>query len=235
MGQCTVNERVCSHRGGARVRIRVSAEQNEGGLEATSARIRTAALRCFAARGVEVTSLREVAAEAGVSIGAVQYNFGAKSQLVSAVDAYSMDVIRRVMAVDTATVEGVESIDVTGRRVATLMSEYPDVADYMARSVVDATGFGSSIFDTLVDLGTARWRRRAEQGLLDSNADPHWAVLNSILVAVAAIVCRPQLDNHLPEPFNSPPMLLSWTRSVNAMIRGGFTPLAEGFSRDDSA
>jgi AcrR family transcriptional regulator len=202
----------------------VSSEQNEGGQEATSARIRTAALRCFAARGVEVTSLREVAAEAGVSIGAVQYNFGAKSQLVSAVDAYSLDVIRRVMAGEPPTVQGAESIDVTGQRVATLMSEYPEVAEYVARSIVDATAFGSSIFDILVDLGTARWRRRAEQGLLDVDTDQEWAVLNSILITVAAIVCRPQLDAHLPKPFTSAAMLSRWTRSVNAMIRGGFTP-----------
>ena len=49
-------------------------------------RIRTTALRLFAAQGAAATSLREVAREAGVAPGLVVHHFGGKEGLRAAVD-----------------------------------------------------------------------------------------------------------------------------------------------------
>ena len=50
------------------------------------ARIRNAALRLFAQCGVERTSIRAIAREAGVSSGLVQHHFGTKGALRAACD-----------------------------------------------------------------------------------------------------------------------------------------------------
>ena len=50
------------------------------------ARIREAAFRLFAAHGVEGTSLRAIAEEAGTSAALVMHHFGSKVGLVRAVD-----------------------------------------------------------------------------------------------------------------------------------------------------
>lgn len=43
-------------------------------------------MKCFAAHGTEGSSLRMVAATAGVSVGLVQQHFGSKAALIEAVD-----------------------------------------------------------------------------------------------------------------------------------------------------
>src|SRR5437899_7555139 len=58
------------------------------------ARIRNAALRHFAARGVAATSIRDVARAARVSPGLVQHHFHSKARLRRAVDEF---VIRRAL------------------------------------------------------------------------------------------------------------------------------------------
>ncbi|MCR6493521.1 helix-turn-helix domain-containing protein [Cellulomonas sp. P24] len=52
-----------------------------------SARIRAAAMRLFAERGFDATSIRDVAAEAGVSSSLVVHHFKTKAQLKEATDA----------------------------------------------------------------------------------------------------------------------------------------------------
>src|SRR5258708_6306542 len=52
------------------------------------ARIRNAALEGFASRGVASTSIRDVAAAAGVSPGLVQHHFGTKAGLQDTVNEY---------------------------------------------------------------------------------------------------------------------------------------------------
>src|SRR5882762_2638903 len=59
------------------------------------ARIRDVALRHFAERGVDGTTIRGIAADAGVSAGLVQHHFGSKEELRAACDAYVMNTIRR--------------------------------------------------------------------------------------------------------------------------------------------
>ncbi len=55
--------------------------------------IRRAALKSFATRGAAATSLRSVAADAGVSLGLVQHHFATKAGLIKAVDDYVMSVV----------------------------------------------------------------------------------------------------------------------------------------------
>ncbi|MFT4220338.1 MAG: TetR family transcriptional regulator [Microbacterium sp.] len=50
--------------------------------ERTSARIRDTALRSFRERGYDATTVRAIAAEAGVSVGVLNYHFPSKNHLV---------------------------------------------------------------------------------------------------------------------------------------------------------
>lgn len=60
----------------------------QGGVEArTVDRILTAAARLFAARGLAGVGLREITAEAGVNLAAVNYHFGSKERLLEALFA----------------------------------------------------------------------------------------------------------------------------------------------------
>src|SRR5262245_24079829 len=60
------------------------------------ARIRAAALAQFAEHGYERSTIRGIAAAAGVSLGLVRHHFGSKEALREAVDAHVRAEIRRV-------------------------------------------------------------------------------------------------------------------------------------------
>lgn len=184
--------------------------------------IRDAALRCFAAGGVEMTTLREVAQEAGISIGAVQHHFGTKGHLVDAVEGYARNIMRELFSPTPSTTSGVAPIEGSGETVRRLIVEYPFVAGYVARSMADNTAFGASIFDGLVELGERRWQRRAEEGLLADDVDLLFANVNTVLLGAAGIILRAQLDRHLSGTFNSAETVSRWVESVNSLIRKAY-------------
>jgi AcrR family transcriptional regulator len=62
------------------------------------ARIREAAIRLFAERGVEKTSVLDIAEAAGVSGGLIRHHFGSKDGLREACDSYVFDELVRFKA-----------------------------------------------------------------------------------------------------------------------------------------
>ncbi|PRC54276.1 TetR/AcrR family transcriptional regulator, partial [Mycobacterium sp. ITM-2017-0098] len=56
-------------------------------------RIQAAALKSFATHGTGATTMRGVAAAAGVSLGSVQHHFATKAGLIDAVDEYVLRLI----------------------------------------------------------------------------------------------------------------------------------------------
>ena len=121
-------------------------------------RIRTTALRLFAAQGAAATSLREVAREAGVAPGLVVHHFGGKEGLRAAVDDSVVDLFRE--AVDSVSLEGpvdeVIAVDYLRRAVVT-----PDPgAEGLSRMLIEETIRRTQI---LRDHGIARSRVPVEE------------------------------------------------------------------------
>lgn len=187
--------------------------------------IRDAALRRFAAQGVAATTMRLIADDAGVSVGLVQHRFGTKERLVEAVDEYVLDVVLSQLALDEAHGRrraAEESIEDTGRRVRSLVGEYPEVVDYMARAMIDDTAIGTRAFDALFAMGRERWGHRGDQDQLQADVmDVTWATLNPLLLALGTIVLRRHVERQLPEPFIKPAQLQRWELSVNSLLRQG--------------
>jgi AcrR family transcriptional regulator len=180
-------------------------------------KIRDAALAAFASRGVAATSLREVAEAADVSIGLIQHHFKSKGGLVDAVDRYVTELVRTVLASGPGSV----TVDDFGEQVTALLVEHTTVVDYLARSLVEDTEFGSSIFDTLIDMGVARWERRAEEGLTAADLDVPWASMNIVLLFFGTVLLRSHIERHLPEPFLSPAQVARWGTAVKELMRRG--------------
>src|SRR5215467_4596367 len=60
------------------------------------ARIRDAAIRLFAERGIDGTTVRDIAALAGVSPGLLRHHFGSKEALREACDVYALDRLVKI-------------------------------------------------------------------------------------------------------------------------------------------
>ncbi|MDJ0960421.1 MAG: TetR family transcriptional regulator [Acidimicrobiia bacterium] len=110
----------------------------------TAARIRDAAITEFAARGVAGTSIRTIAATAGVSPGLVIHHFGSKEDLRVACDEHVAGIIRDVKGGAMASGGG---FDVTAAFRA--VGEIP-AAKYLARTLVDGSPHVAELVDEIV-------------------------------------------------------------------------------------
>jgi hypothetical protein len=77
------------------------------------------------------------------------------------------------------------------------------------------------IFDSLLNSGMARWHRRSERGETRADLDLTWAAINSLVLALGALMMRGHIERHLPEPLTSPAQLERWQGSVNSLLREG--------------
>jgi AcrR family transcriptional regulator len=184
-------------------------------------RIRRAALKSFATKGAAGTSLRSVAADAGVSLGLVQHHFETKSGLIKAVDDYVMSVVIDVVARPVSAPHAKDSIADMGSRVTALLLENPDVVDYFGRALIDGSQLGNTVWDTLSAFGTARWTARKEDGEARDDIDVTWASLNSLVLAVGTLIVRGHIERQIPGAFTTPEQLDRWQHSVNTLLREG--------------
>lgn len=186
----------------------------------TIERIRAAAMESFAAQGSAATTMRGVAAAAGVSLGLVQHHFTTKAGLIKAVDDYVLSLVIASMSQPLSDGPG-DSIAEIGGRINALIAAQPDVARYLGRVLVDGSPFGATVFDTLLALGTARWHQRVERGEVRPDVDITWAAINGLVLALGAISLRTHLDRHLPAPLTSPRQLARWQAATDELLREG--------------
>jgi AcrR family transcriptional regulator len=190
----------------------------------TYARIRNAALEGFASKGVEATSIRDVAAAAGVSPGLVQHHFGTKAGLRQAVNDY-------VVAVAADTFEGlVESADgwpAMGDRVTAWVRDNALSLRYLGRGLMEGDADASRIFDALVEMVRSNGVAVLERaGRLDPDVDQDWAAMHLVVFNLACVLLEPAISRHLPEPFFSSAELARWNRATTELYRRGLTRTA---------
>lgn len=183
-------------------------------------RIRHAAMRILATHGASGTSLRAVAAAAGVSLGSVQHHFATKAGLIKAVDDWALSVV--VTAITQPVPETTpDSVAEIGGRITRMIAENPDLADYIGRALTDGRPVADMIFDSLLNSGTARWHRRSERGETREGLDLTWAAINALVLALGTLILHRHIERHLPEPLTSPAQLERWQASVNSLLRDG--------------
>ena len=189
----------------------------------TSARIRNAALKSFADKGVSGTTMRDVAAAAGVSTGLVQHHFGTKAGLQQAVEQHVIDV-----ALETFDGLVGETVDADiwttmGDTVTAWVAENATSLRYLARALSDGDPSANRIFTALLTIARTHWLEPlARGGGLDRNADPEWAALHVIIFNLGTVLLEPAISAQLPEPLLTPAQLHRWNVATTELYRRGF-------------
>jgi AcrR family transcriptional regulator len=111
------------------------------------ARIRNVALAHFAERGVNGTTIRGVAQDAGVSPSLVQHHFGTKEGLRAACDDYVSESLRSEVK-HGITEHGVGDPGF----LAAAYETAPLIVRYLARALTDGSAAGAALFDEVVAL-----------------------------------------------------------------------------------
>ena len=186
-----------------------------------AARIRDAALRQFAARGVAATSIRDVAKAASVSPGLVQHHFHSKAGLRRAVEEF---VVRRAIEAFGQPAGGespAESAAQIGASISAFIRANPAIFAYIGRSLLEADTAGLALFASLLFLARAQLDRLRRRRLLRSDLDLDWAALHVILIDIGAYLLEPALTRHLGEPLLSEQGLQRMEKATDALFLKG--------------
>jgi TetR/AcrR family transcriptional regulator, regulator of cefoperazone and chloramphenicol sensitivity len=169
------------------------------------ARIRDAALRLFAERGMDGATIRDIAKAAGVSAGLVRHHFGSKEALRDACDAYALDRLMRIK--EQAILEGQMADQ------SFLPAVHPTVLSlyrYLARSLLDGSPAAASMFDDMVQLAE-QWLNRHYPG---QSTDPRAYAAVLVAMQVGMLGMHEHLSRALGADILSPEGHLRMSRGA---------------------
>ncbi len=182
----------------------------------TAARIRDAAITCFAADGVAATSVRTIAAEAGVSAGLVIHHFGSKDDLRVACDQHVARLIREVKA--SALTAGPAYDPLAELRTFT---GGPPLTRYLARTLVDGSPHVAELVDEMVNDAVEYMEAGVASGMLKPSDYPRERAALLAMWRLGALVLHEHLERligvDIASDFSDDP----------AMMRAYFGPALE--------
>jgi len=162
------------------------------------ARIRDAAIRRFARDGVAATSLKAIAADAGVSPPLVVHHFGSKDGLRAACDEYVNELTWRMKSrLDS----GLSTDPLASIRQA--QTDLP-ILEYIARTIPDGSEHADALVDSMVE-DTLRYMAAAEaEGLVRPAANPRERAVVLVLWQLGALVLHEQARRLLGADLTGP-------------------------------
>lgn len=157
--------------------------------QTAKARIRDAAITLFAHDGVAATSVRAIAAQAGVSPALVIHHFGSKDALRVACDMHVAAVIRDKKS--SAMNAGL-GIDVTAALRS--MQDGPPLTRYLARTLVDGSPHVAEIVDEMVRDAVAYMADGTASGVLRPTDYPYERAAVLTVWSLGALVLHEHLE-----------------------------------------
>jgi AcrR family transcriptional regulator len=112
----------------------------------TTARIRDAAITYFGENGFSRTTIRQIAAKAGVSPALVLHHFGSKDGLRQACDDHITQLIDAEVAQAASQLAPADMLAMIARR-----PDYIHVAPYLVTALIEGGDFAEKLFVRLVD------------------------------------------------------------------------------------
>jgi len=152
------------------------------------ARIRDAAIARFGRQGFARTSVREIAADAGVSPALVIHHFGSKEGLREACD----ETLVRELMTEKAKTDAPE-ISRTMREWLDRPEVFGAYIDYFATMLADGGEGGNRLFDRMVRETAAMLERGVADGTMRPSSDPEMRAVMVTLNGLAPLLLRDQL------------------------------------------
>ncbi|MGH3278278.1 MAG: TetR/AcrR family transcriptional regulator [Trebonia sp.] len=187
--------------------------------------IRDEALRLFAARGVDVVTVRQIATAAGVSPGLVMHHFGSKEGLREAVDEHVVATFEAMLGElsrdgDASLREPAAAGSLAAAITAHLPPGSPAPA-YLRRLLLDGGPAGRRLFRRIYEVSKQAVAVMASAGLLSPGADPDVRAAFLMTNDLAVILLRERLTDVLgADPLTGEGMA-RWGREVLTVYASG--------------
>lgn len=161
----------------------------------TRARVREAAILLFGRDGFDATSVRSIAAAAGVSAALVIHHFGSKEELRKACDAYVVEEFlgrKDELLHADATAAMARWLADTGA--------FAPLIDYLARMLSTPSSAADELFDQLLARTRAMLDEQIDAGMMREPVDREITALFLTLYGIAPLVMQHQLARVLGVP-----------------------------------
>lgn len=159
------------------------------------ARIRNAALDLFAAQGVDATSLRAVAAAAGVTVGLIVHHYGTKDALREAVELAIVDQFTDAIASVPLASRPLDQIaaarDVA---VAEMLAASPSTVDYLRRALLDGHAERGDLVSRLTQLSTQQITDLRRAGVASTKHTVGEQVITIMVRQLGRLFLQPLVD-----------------------------------------
>jgi len=162
------------------------------------ARIRDAAIDCFAEYGIAATTVRKVAASAGVSPGLVIHHFESMDGLRKACDDYVVSIIRQQKS---EAMSSGPSLDVLA---ALRESEFDSLLGYLARILVEDSDAVAKLVDDLVEDAVGYIEDGVDAGMLRPTDNPRARAVILMIWNLGALVLHRHLERLLGVDLTNP-------------------------------
>jgi AcrR family transcriptional regulator len=159
----------------------------------SAATIRNAAMRLIAERGVAGVTVRDIAAEGGVSAALVIHHFKSKEGLKDAVDRHVLAFVEQMFAMLAEV--AVADLDVVAMTppFADMIEREPDVLSYLRRMLVDGGPPAEELFRRLYIVTLTALRAMDEAGLLRLGPDAETQAAFLLVNDLGAVILRDQI------------------------------------------
>lgn len=164
----------------------------EGGAQ----RLVAAAIRLFGERGVKGTSLKAIAAEAGVSPALIVHHFGSKEGLQRACDEHLLEVVRTNKQQVIATEARMDPLAVLGQ-----IEQSRPLLRYLARTLTDGGAHVTELIDEMVADAEDYLGAGEEAGLIKPSATPRERVVVLVIWALGALALHEHVHRLLGVDF----------------------------------
>jgi AcrR family transcriptional regulator len=196
--------------------------------------IRNAAMRLFAERGTAGVTVREIAAEAGVSAGLVMHHYGSKDGLRDAVDRRAAAFFEEMIGEFARIAEEGGSASLAELFAGRLESE-PVMTAYVRRLLADGGEAADALFARLFEATVAGMRSLVAAGIVRPAQDE--PIRTAFLLAndLSVVLLRRQIARATGTDPLTREGLADWTAAVMDVYTGGvFTaPVVTGKPASD--
>jgi AcrR family transcriptional regulator len=155
------------------------------------ARLRDAAIECFALGGFEA-SVREISARAGVSPGLIRHHFGSKDQLRAECDA---EVLRRYRDLK---VDGMKMPPAQAFQMLSQLDDFAPMFVYILRSVREGGNAGREFIEHMIAEAVEFSEDGVRAGIVKPSRDPaaraRFLVASSLGGLLVQLTLMPDLD-----------------------------------------
>jgi AcrR family transcriptional regulator len=161
------------------------------------------AMKLFAEKGFDGVTVRDISAEANVSVGLINHHFGSKEGLREAVDQHFLSQFEEAVTVNPldskhAEEAGAEAVvEWTEQWIDRHIDEWNVSTAYMRRALLEGSDWGARLFERFYQVVRTTVDRMDAEGRLRSDVDRLWLPLLLMYMELGTLLLEPYVEKVL--------------------------------------